>query len=105
MLIRYPLTVVPAGGVQVKVGLALVPDRVIVLTKGACEMPCGSETAACAMSAPFVNVNTHGPYKAGLSISWRLKKFGMIGPGLKLICRVTGRPVMRSVVVPLPVDP
>lgn len=34
MLIRYPSTVSPGGGVQLNVGVSAVPDNVTLLTKG-----------------------------------------------------------------------
>ena len=95
----------PGGGVHAKVGLALVPDSVMLLTKGACCAVEGSVTTALARSLPLLKLSVQGPYSERSSAMTRWKKLGIDGPGLKAMLRDTAAPVSRFVVVPKPVVP
>ena len=46
-------------------GRALLPDRVMLLTNGACIAPSGSDTVTCAVSAPLEKASVHGLNSAG----------------------------------------
>ena len=52
MLILYPFNVIPGGGDQLNVGLALVPDRVILVIKGISPGP-ASDMTVVFVSVPF----------------------------------------------------